>query len=139
MAPRTATQVAAKWAQRMGQATTAYKEGIAAVTTPPGQQAARAATLWATNVAASKAKYSRNVAAVSLTDWQNAASTKGGQRLAAGATAAQPKFQATMATLLPYIDRGVGQLPARGNLEANIARSAAWQRYMAAYQKPAGS
>lgn len=139
MAKRTASQVAAKWAQAMGAATTAYKQGVAAVTVAPGQLAARAATTWAANVAASKSKYSRNVAAVGLSTWQNATSTKGAQRLASGATAAQGKFQTVMTSLLDYITRGTAQLPARGNLEANIARSAAWQRYMAQYQKPAGS
>lgn len=139
MPPRTPAQVATKWAQRMGQAATAYKEGVQAVTVPPGQAAARQVTTWATNVAAAKAKFARNVAAVSLTDWQKAAATKGAPNLAQGATMAQPKMQAVFTTLLPFIASKVSALPARGNLEANIARSAAFQRAMATYQKPAGT
>lgn len=133
MTPNAAAQ---KWAQRMGQAVTAYKAGVEGVTTSPGQLAARAATLWATNVAAAKSKFARNVAAVTLATWQKDAVTKGASRLASGATNAEPKMNAVFTTLFPFIQNTVRSLPARGNLEANINRSADFQRKMANYQKP---
>lgn len=85
-------------------------------------------------VQANLPKYISRNQAVSLQDWKSAAAGKGAQRLASGATAAQPKMQSVFNNLFPYIGQVVGSLPARGDLEQNIARSAAFQRAMAKYQ-----
>ena len=131
---RTPDQIAADWASRLGGSTQKIKDGVAAVTVAPGQAAARQADVWAQNVAASKPKWQARVSQVSLQEWQEATMTKGVDRIAAGATAAQPKFQNFITQLLPHIDRVKSSLPARGNLEQNIARSTAFIRGMAQFQ-----
>lgn len=135
MAKLTADQAAAKWAANLAGSTARVQAGIQAVTTAPGQGAARQKAVWAQNVAAAQDKWATRVAAVPLSDWQAAAITKGVPRIAGGATAAQPKMQQFYAQLLPYINSGVSSLPARGSLDQNINRLTAWVRYMSSFQK----
>lgn len=138
MAQKTPAAVAAKWASRLASATTTIKAGVQAVTTPPGQLAARAKTTWATNVAAAKTKFASNVAAVSLQQWQTDTITKGIPRVATGAQAAIPKMTSVMQTLLPFIQRTVASLPARGTTQQNIQRAVAFMQGMTGYKKSAG-
>lgn len=129
------TAAAQKWSQNLGAATTAYTAGVQAVTSPPGAAAAAAADRYVAGVQAGVPKFVANSQAVSLQAWQQAAVNKGAQRLASGATAAEPKMAAVFNSLFPFIGQVVGSLPARGNLDQNIARSAAFQRAMANYKK----
>lgn len=135
MALPTPTEAAQAWAQRLAGSTERITRGVQNVTTAPGQAAARQKAVWAQNVAASQDKWASRVAAVSLPDWQQAMVQKGVQRVAGGATAAQPKMEAFMGQLLPYIQSGLGSLPARGNLDQNIGRMTAWARHMANFQR----
>lgn len=128
------TAVAAKWSQNLGASTSAITAGVNSVTTPPGQAAARQKAVYTANVAAAADKWAKNVAAVSLSEWQGDMINKGIPRIASGATAAQPKFQAFMTKLLPYIDQQVAALPARGNLEQNISRVSQFIRGMSKFQ-----
>jgi hypothetical protein len=48
-------------------------------------------------------KWAANVSAVTLQQWKDAMLTKGVQRYGAGVAAAQPKMQAFMGKLLPYL------------------------------------
>lgn len=127
--------VANNWANRLAASTQAIADGVNGVQTAPGAAAARQADVWAQNVAASKPKWQRNVAAVTLPEWQAAMINKGVPRIASGAAAAEPKFQQFMSQLLPYIDQQVRALPARGTLDQNIARSAAFIRGMSKFQR----
>lgn len=131
---KTAQQAASKWLSGMQQSADAVKEGVQAVTVAPGAAAARQADVWASQTAAAKAKFARNVGRVSLGDWQAAMIQKGAPRIAEGATTAQPKVEAFMSKFLPAVAAAVASLPPRGNLETNIARSAAFQRKMAQFQ-----
>lgn len=124
---------AAKWAQNLGAAGQAYTAGVQAVQTAPGQQAAQAADRYLAGVQANLPKFKANVGAVSLADWQNAAVQKGAARLATGATAAQPKMANVLTQLFPFIDQARNSLPPRGDIEQNIARSAAFQRAMSRF------
>lgn len=133
------TAVAAKWAQNLSASTESIKAGIMGVTRAPGAAAAAQKAVYLANVTASADKWAQRVAAVTLNQWQDAAITKGLPRIATGAQAAQPKFATFMGSLLPFIENGRAQLPARGSLEQNLARMTSWARYMATYQKPAGS
>jgi hypothetical protein len=130
MAMPTAAEAAAKWATALPAAQQRYIDGVNAVTVSPGALAARAAPLWAANTAAAQSKFARNSAAVSLQSWQQSTATKGAQRLSSGAQAAQGKVETAFARLFPAIQSAVSALPPRGDIEANIARSAAFARAM---------
>lgn len=127
------SDAAAKWAQNLGAAGTSYTAGVQAVQQAPGQLAANASDRYMAGVQANLPKFKANVAAVTLADWQNAAVTKGAPRLATGATAAQPKMANVLTQLFPYIDQVRNSLPPRGDIEQNIARSAAFQRGMSKF------
>lgn len=133
MAMPSAADAAAKWAQNLGAAQTRYTDGVKAVTTSPGQLAAQAADRYLAGVQQSMPKFVANSQAVTLQQWIQQTTTKGAQRLASGATAAQPKMASVFTSLFPFIEQVRGSLPARGDLEQNIARSAAFQRGMARY------
>lgn len=135
MAMPTPAAAAQKWATDLGGAVTRYTDGVNAVQTSPGQLAAQAADRYVAGVQANVQKFATNSAALSLQDWKTAATGKGAQRLASGATAAQPKMQAVFTQLFPYIEQVRSSLPARGDLEQNIARSAAFQRGMSRFVK----
>jgi hypothetical protein len=130
----TAAEAAQKWATNLPAAQQRYVAGVNAVTVSPGALAARSAATWAANTAAAQQKFARNSAAVTLQSWQQATATKGAQRLSSGAQAAQSKVESTFAKLFPAIQSAVSSLPPRGDIEANIARSAAFARAMNKYK-----
>jgi hypothetical protein len=132
-----AAEAAAKWATNLPAAQQRYIDGVNAVTVSPGALAARAAPLWAANTAAAQSKFARNSAAVTTQQWQQATTTKGAQRLSSGAQAAQGKVEQTFAKLFPAIQSAVSSLPPRGDIEANIARSAAFARAMNKFKNQA--
>jgi hypothetical protein len=130
-----AADAAAKWSQNLGASVNRYTAGVQAVTQAPGAAAAAAVDRYVAGVQAGTQKFVANSQAVTLGQWQQAAVNKGAQRLASGATAAQPKMASVFNSLFPFIAQTVGSLPARGSLDQNIARSAAFQRAMANYKK----
>lgn len=134
MATGTPDQIAADWAARLAGSTDKIQRGVQAVTTSPGQAAARQKDAYVAGVQASSGKWATRVASVTLSDWQQAAITKGVPRVASGAQAAQPKMAAFMARVLPHIESARASLPPRGNLEQNIARSASFARKMAEFR-----
>lgn len=131
----TPQDAAAQWAQRLAGSTDKITKGIQSVTVAPGQAAARQKQVWVQNTTSAQDKWATNVAAVSLNDWQTAAINKGVVRIAGGAQASQAKFAEFMTQLLPHIDRVKSSLPARGNLDANIARMVAFSRGMSQFNK----
>lgn len=135
MAMPSPADAATKWAQNLGAAQTRYTDGVKSVTTAPNALAAAAADRYLSGVQQSMPKYVANNQAVTLQSWIAATTGKGAQRLASGATAAQPKMAQVFTSLFPYISQVQSSLPPRGDLEQNIARSAAFQRGMARYVK----
>lgn len=125
------TTIAANWANRLGQSTQKITDGVQAVTTPPGQAAARNQQGYIAGVQNNVGKWARNVAAVSLSDWQQAVINKGIPRVSTGAQAAQDKFASFMSKLLPAQKSLYGTLPPRGDTSANINRAVAWMQGMA--------
>lgn len=124
------TSAAQSWATRLAGATQAYTDGVNSVTIAPGQLAAAAKDRWLANTTSAANRYAANSAAVGLPAWQQQAITKGAPRLASGASAAQSKVEATFAKLFPAIQQAVNSLPARGTIDQNIERSAAFARAM---------
>lgn len=135
MATLTPDEIAAQWASRLAGSTQRIAAGVNAVTTAPGVAAARQKSVWAQNVAASQDKWASRVASVPLSDWQSAMTSKGTQRIASGAQAAQPKFATFMGQLLPHIAQVKGSLPPRGNLDQNITRMTAFVQGMSKFQR----
>lgn len=129
---------AQKWATNLPAAQQRYIDGVNAVTTSPGVLAARAAPRWAQNTAAAQGKFARNSQAVTAEAWKQATTTKGAQRLSSGAQAAQDKVTQVFTRLFPAIQAAVNSLPPRGDIEANIARSAAFARAMNKYGQSQG-
>jgi hypothetical protein len=134
MAMPSATDAAARWAQNFGASGTKWAAGVQAVTVAPGQLAARQADLWANNTMAAKPRFAANSAKVSREEWISVTVAKGQGRLASGAQAAQSKVEAVFGRLFPYIGQVVNGLPPRGDLEANITRSAQFARGMAKFR-----
>jgi hypothetical protein len=130
MALPSPADAAARWAQNLGAAGGRYTAGVQAVTVAPGTLAARAADTWANNTMAAKGRYAKNSAATSLGEWQQASINKGAPRLASGAQAAVPKMEQALQRVFGWINQVTGSLPPRGDIEANIARSAAFARGM---------
>jgi hypothetical protein len=124
-------QLAQAWATNLASAANRMQAGAQAVTTSPGQAAAAQQATWLANVTASANLWAQKVAAVSTQQWQQAYITKGIPRVAQGAQTAQATFAQTLGRIIAAEKSIVASLPARGNLEANIARSAAFQRAMA--------
>jgi hypothetical protein len=135
MPGQTPDQIAAQWASRLGQSGQRITDGVQAVQVAPGQAAARQKAVYVQNVNASADKWASRVSSVPLSDWQNAMTTKGVQRIGQGATAAQPKFAAFMGQLLPHIATVRSSLPPRGGLDQNIARMTQFVQGMAKFQR----
>lgn len=135
MSSMTPDQVAAEWAQRLAGSTGKIQAGVQAVSVAPGQLAARNKAGYVQGVTAAQDKWAARTASVPLTTWQNDMIQKGLPRIAGGATAAQPKMAAFMGQFLPFLAAGVSRLPARGGLDANIARATAMMRYNATFKR----
>jgi hypothetical protein len=135
MATKDPQAIANNWASRLGQSTQKITDGVNAVTVAPGQAAARQKAVWQQNTANAADKWAARTSQVSLGDWQAAMTQKGVQRVGAGATAAVPKMAAFMTQLLPYVEQTRASLPARGNLDQNIARMVAFTQGMAKFQR----
>jgi len=135
MAIPTPDQAASRWATNMASSTDRISQGIQAVQTAPGTAAARQKGLYVQKVTASQDKWARNVASVSLGEWQDAALNKGVQRIAQGATTAQPKVQSFMQQFLPHVAQVQASLGPRGTMEQNIARMVKNVQGMAAFKR----
>jgi predicted transcriptional regulator len=101
------------------------QQGVEAVTVSPGQAAARQKNAYTAGVTANADKWARNVSAVTTQEWQQAYITKGLDRMASGAAAAEGKVTNFMNKLLPAISSIRATLPSRGTYEQNKARAVA--------------
>lgn len=128
-------EIAARWKSGLSAAGARMTSGVQSVSVAPGQVAARNKAGYVQGVMDSQDKWATNVARVSLSEWQQAMITKGVPRLATGAAAAESDFADFMTKLLPFQQSLVNTLPARGGLEQNIARSAAYIRGMAGFSR----
>lgn len=135
------TQVAAKWAQNLGNSTTSITTGVDAVQTAPTASAAAAVGKWQQAMQSQKTrdKFVGGLNRVSLSDWQTAMKNKGIARIGSGAQAAQPKMAAFMSQLLPYVDslsNDIKKMP-KLTLADSIARSTAAITKMSQFKRTA--
>lgn len=131
----TPDQIAQDWAAKLAASTDKIQRGVQSVTTAPGQAAARQKGAYVANVQSSADKWASRVSSVGLGEWQQAAISKGVPRIASGAQAAQPKMASFLTQFLPHVESGKASLPARGNLEQNIARATAMIRHNAGFKR----
>ena len=117
-----AASASAAWESGLSGAGQKYTDGINSVAVAPGQLAANQKNAYLAGVQANANIWAAKVAAVDLQTWKNASTGVGAQRLASGATKGLPKMQAFMQNFLPQLSTVVGNLPARGTFEQNLAR-----------------
>ena len=139
MASGTPSDVAARWAQRLGAASQKITQGVQAVTVAPQQKAAAAVDTWLArlNDPATRTKYVASLQRSSLADWQNAMLQKGISRISAGAQQAQPKFEQFLSQFLPFVESvaaRVRQMP-KATLEDRINRATAQIRGTAQFKR----
>jgi predicted transcriptional regulator len=118
--------VAQKWAQNTGRSIDAVRQGVQAVTVNPAEKAIARQDAYIAGVqrAVADGKYRRGLGKVTLQSWQDAMINKGLTRIAAGASAAQPKMATFMEKFLPYVEQGKQKLASmpRGDYQANVQR-----------------
>ena len=135
--PQAATS---KWLQNLSNSSAAMTAGANRVTVSPGVAAAAAADKWLARVTAAAPKFKARVGSVTLQQWQQAYTTYGVQRVAAGAQAKQGKmlafqqdWQTFLAANMAKIDRmptttlqdGINKAVAQIQLNASFKRSGA--------------
>lgn len=139
---KSAEQIAAKWAERLGAATTQITQGVQAVTQSPMEKAAARAQAYLEGVqrAVSSGKYADNLRAVSLSDWKNAMINKGIPIIAQRAQQAKNKFRDFMVEWLSFQASVAAQLQSmpRGTLEQNIQRAVFVMRQAKEFRKGSG-
>jgi hypothetical protein len=136
MARLSASQWLDKWSRRLQAAGPDITAGVNRVSTAPGVAAAAASTTLLANftTAVTSGAWAARVSSVPLQQWKDSMNNKGVSRIATGvAQAVQTKSNAIQ-TFLSAVDAAVADANTtpRGGLEANIARSVAFQRSMAA-------
>lgn len=122
-----AAEAAAKWQAGFAAAGTAWTDGINNVQVAPGQLAVAAQPRYLAGVQQNVNKWAARTGAVTLAQWKAAATAKGPSRLASGATAGMPKYQARIAAVLEAEKSIIASLPPRGTVEQNIQRSSQFQ------------
>lgn len=125
-----AADAAQRWQQGFGAAGPRWADGVNAVTVAPGQLAAAAQPRYLQGVQQNVGKWASRTAGVSLAQWKAVSIQKGQARLASGAQAGMPKYQARIAGVLQNIASIRDSLPPRGTVEQNIQRSAEFQMRM---------
>lgn len=139
MAKLTASQIAAKWSQRLSGATNEIKDGVMATKVAPSQQAILKKDKMRQNLLKSidDGTWENALGKVTLSDWQAAMLNKGLGRVASGAQAAQGDFQTFMSELLPYQQQLVDQVKTMPDLtlEDSIQRMAFMTRNMANFRR----
>lgn len=129
------TDVASRWAQNLGNATTKIQSGVQSVQQAPGARAAQQKGKYVAGVTASADKWAQRVGAVGLADWQSAMINKGLPRIASGAQAAKPKVEQFMGQLLSYEQSQLSAINAMPSmtLQDNLNRAVAWIQSMAKF------
>lgn len=97
----------------------------------PIDAAMAASGRWLANInAAGEAGFKAGLQRVDQNAMANTIATQGPALYNAGVTSKAYKYTAAMTKVLPAIRSVVASLPAKGDIEANIARAAAFQRGM---------
>jgi hypothetical protein len=114
-------------------------DGVNSVSQNPAERAIAQipAMVQGVQMAAQSGKIEAGLRRVSLQSWKDAYIKKGVPRIQGGATQAQPKVQAFMQQLLPFIDSAKQQLQGmpRGSPAQNDARLMFWVNQMRQFRR----
>jgi hypothetical protein len=137
MALQTATEVAAKWAQRTSAAAPDYAKGVAQTDKDPTALAIAAGPRLLSNFTAAfnSGKWANALRRVGKTGWQQAVAAKGESNFATGVQAAQEKVAERFGPLLAYestLQQQVSSMPNVTDVDREN-RMLAWVRGMRRY------
>lgn len=120
----TASQFADRWGEGLLGAGSKIEQGVNAVTTAPGQEAAKQKDVWLARIQASADKWAKNTAAVPLEDWKASMIQKGIPNLQNAVNLSKSKVMKAAEKLIPAINSALSSLPKRGTtIDQNMARS----------------
>lgn len=105
------SQMAERWANRMGRATQAIEEGVRRVQDNPAEKAADASDAYVQGVQNAQDKFEQKLRNVSLDDWKSRTIDVGIQRIAQGASQAKGKYQSAAEQIIEHENRGLRDLP----------------------------
>ena len=132
---KTGSDSAEKWRRNISAAGESVRLGVQQVTEAPALAAVRNQDAMRANLIAAidDGKWARRLAGVSLEEWQRKTIDIGIPRIAAGATAAQPKVEAALNQIIAHADRGIDAIKGMPNvtLEDRINRMVTFVRHMA--------
>lgn len=133
-----AADISKKWVERTSAASTAYTNGVNAVSESPTAKAAANLdkALAGYTKAINSGKMAKTLNNVSLADWKSKTTGVGAQRLATGVQAALPKRQKFDAALVNHLNAELPTIDAMKvyTLEDGINKAAAMIRAMAKFQ-----
>jgi len=121
-----AATLAKLWSDKMASSVDKYKSGVQGVTDSPMEAAANAQDKMLAGITDSvtSGRWAAGLRRKSLSDWKQQTVTTGGDRLATGARAAQPKMQQHLTQWLPVaadIKATAKSMPS-GSIEDSVAR-----------------
>jgi hypothetical protein len=139
MALPDAQSVATKWVQRTSAASQDYISGVQNTDKDPTALAIASGPRYLQRVqeAFNSGKWANGLRRVGKAGWQSATVAKAGN-FATGVSAAEAKVASAFGPLLQFeagVQSAIASMPNQ-TLDQRIARSAEWQRRMAAYQRP---
>jgi len=139
MSEKTPEQIGAKWRERAGAASGAYRDGVLAVRESPGVKAVAQEEKLVRNFTAAvkNGKWRKKLSKMSVTDWQTATAGKGADRFVTGVEAAEGKMTEFMRELIPHQKAIQSELASMPSLtqEQNIQRMVHNMKRMAQFQR----
>lgn len=130
---------ASKWKQRAAESGSYYQSGVENPTKDWEAQTKKGAARYKAELAKAMAegRFEKGVAKAGTAKWKKGATEKGTARWAQGVAAAEDEYRAAMGSVLAIeesLQKTIQGMPDT-TLEQRIARSAAWQKAMAASKK----
>ena len=130
--------IAAKWARNTAAAGPSIQAGVQAMQARdnPMEKAAARQSAWLSGCqeAARTNRFAAGCRSVSFEDWRRAVIQKGIPNFQAGVQMGTPKMERFLRQFVPYIQRGVEALPARGTLQQNKDRASRMIDHLAAFR-----
>ncbi len=137
--PKSAADVADKWARRLGAATEDIRKGVEAVTDAPSKKAIAKKEKFRANLlkAIDEGKWDAALGKYTLEQWKKDMAEKAISVIPSRATAAKDKMTDFFNQLLPYEETLKSRIAAMPDvtLEDNINRAVTWIREMSKFRK----